>query len=174
MTERLDRIEAAIQRNAEHISALAVSSQSTDQRIERNAEDISTLMGAFESTSDRMSQMLVILQQDISDRREERVVIRQSIVENRQKISENESRFETLLAEARADRQRADADRAEWQRQMAEQAERMERQQAAQLDRMERQQSEWQRQVAAQNRVIQDVLTRLLNHDERIDRLEAS
>ena len=63
MTERLDRIEAAIERNTATINSLAVSSQSTDQRIERNAENINTLMGAFESNSDRMSQMLVILQQ---------------------------------------------------------------------------------------------------------------
>ena len=135
MTERLDRIEAA---------------------VERNAASISTLMGAFESNSDRMSQILVILQQDISDRREERIVMRQSITENRQKVSENESRFETLLAAARADR-------IEWQRQIA-----------AQTERMERQQAEWQRQLAAQNRVIQEMLSRLMNHDERIDRLEAS
>ncbi len=37
MTERLDRIEAA---------------------VERNAEDIKALMGAFESPSDRMSHTL--------------------------------------------------------------------------------------------------------------------
>ena len=82
--------------------------------------------------------------------------MRQSIAENQQKISENESRFETLLAEARADR-------LEWQRPIA-----------AQTDRMKRQQAEWQRQLAAQNRVIQEMLSQLSNHDDRIDRLEAS
>lgn len=98
MTERLDRIEVA---------------------VERNSANIHILTDAFQSVSQRMSQMLEIMQQTEGERQamQSRMDhMLEVMMSNQRKITANEDRFETLLAEGRADRM-------EWQRQMAAQNE---------------------------------------------------
>ncbi len=222
MTERLDRIEQIVERNA--------------IAIERNFESINILAGGFQSVSNRMSQMLDIMQQTESERQAARVRMDEmmdTITRNQQKIAENENRFETLLAESRADRiesrRRFEEERTERLRQLAEERaerlrqldeeraerlrqfeaqsverqrlldeereerqrqfeaqsverlrqldeERAERQRQFEAEREERQRrdEEWQRQITAQNQVIQALLMQIADSNDRINRLEAS
>ncbi len=178
MTERLDRIEAAIEHNT--------------AAIDRNFASINLLVGGFESVSNRMSQMLDIMQQTETERQAAEVRANQMmeiIRSNQQKIAENENRFETLLTESRADRiesrRRFEEERAERQRLLNEEreerlrqfeAQSAERQRQFEAEREERlrQNEEWQRQITAQNQVIQALLMQIANSNNRIDRLEAS
>ncbi|MGD1896934.1 MAG: hypothetical protein ACFB16_08275 [Phormidesmis sp.] len=72
-----------------------------------------------------------------------------------------------MLVEARADRQRAAAER-EAQR-LADEAAREERRRVDEANRRE-----WHLQVTAQNEAIRALLMQLANNSGRIDRLEAS
>lgn len=185
MTERLDRIEAAIERNTATIDRNAAA-------IDRNFASINLLVGGFESVSNRMSQMLDIMQQTETERQAAEVRANQmmeTIRSNQQKIAENENRFETLLAENRADRlawrqqiaeereereRQLAEEREERQRQLAEEREERQRQFDAQVEAWRRRDEEWQRQMAAQNQVVQALLMQIANNNDRINRLEAS
>ena len=173
MTERLDRIEATIERNAEAIDR-------NIEAIDRLFESIGILTGGFESVSNRMSQMLDIMQQTESERQAAQAHadrMMDTILDNQRKIAENENRFEILLAESRADRiefrRRFEEEREERLRQLAEEREERQRQFEAQSAERQRRDEEWQRQITAQNEAIRALLMQIAGNNDRIDRLEA-
>lgn len=156
MTERLDRIEATLERTA--------------QQQERNASDIDTLLGAA-STYELEARKL---HEDVA-----------ALIKNVTTLTErsryNEQLFETVRAEAKADREETrqlwndavnqmERDRAEAKSEREENAKRFETQLADSRQRFD-----------AQQEVIQRLLVELveMNRDnrrlrDRVDRLEAS
>ncbi len=164
MTERLDRIEAACDRNTEAISAL---------------------IGSVQTISQRVVQIIDVMQAMGDQRQDTRNALTQVIQDNQRRITDNENRFEAMLSENRADRM-------EWRRQIEmlreeqrsqleiyreEQQRQLEIYREEQQRRDEEQQhqnEEWRRQMTAQNQAIQALLRKIANHDDRLDRLEAS
>ncbi|MGB7084845.1 MAG: hypothetical protein WBD47_04780 [Phormidesmis sp.] len=170
MSERLDRIEAICDRNAEAITRNAAAIDRNLILANRNFESVNVLVGGFESLSDRITQMLDIMQQTEAERQADRTRLDQlieTVTTNQQKIAENENRFETLLAESRADR-------LAWQQQLAAQREEQQQQLATQREEWQQQREEWHRQITAQNQAIQALLVQMARTNDRIDRLEAS
>ena len=145
MTDRLDRVEAICSRNAE--------------AIEVNTEAIKVLIEATQTVSQRTVAITEMMQSV--------EVHRQEVTERLSRsIADGESRFETMLAEARADREVTER----LSRSIADGESRFETMLAeARADRIE-----WRRHIEAQNQVIQGLLVQMANTNSRIDRLEDS
>lgn len=138
MTDRLDRVEAVCDRNAEAIEALIDAVQTVSQRTVAITEMMQSIEAHRQEVTERLSRA----------------------------IADGESRFETMLAESRADREvtnqlsRAIADgESRFETMLAE----------ARADRIE-----WRRHTEAQNQVIQGLLVQIATTNGRIERLENS
>lgn len=103
MSERLDRIEALLERTGELVASNARSIESWSSRIEEGlaeTEEIATQ--TRQDLSERIDSLVGVLSELLAGQRE-----RIELLEERQ--NETDQRFNTLLEDARADRQRADA-----------------------------------------------------------------
>lgn len=110
MTDRLDKIESILAATAERLDSTAEKLDRTAERSESNQKDIEALL-------ESISNLAVL-----AEGNEQRMTRLEKLVEaNSQASAANATRFDVLSADAKADRKRADQDRAAWQAGFAEQ-----------------------------------------------------
>lgn len=144
MSERLDRIEALLEQSAQRQST-------TDAQIANTRDDIETLLGAASSNESACRELRAAGAQ--TDARINRLTDR---------AESNERRFETLLSEARADRE-------ETRRLWNDAVTQMEADRSAAKAQADADRSEAGQNFSAQMEVIQRLLVELvdMNRDNR-------
>ncbi len=138
MIDRLDRVEAVCDRNAEAIKVLIEVTQTVSQRTVAITEMMQSIESHRQEVTDRLSQAIADGESRFETMLAESRADREVTNRLSQAIADGESRFETMLAEARADR------------------------------------IEWRRHIEAQNQVIQGLLVQMATTNSRIDQLEGS
>lgn len=111
MTERLDRIEAILAANAEQQAANTQAIAANAERQAQNTEGLIRVRADIEAMLEGISNLAVL-----AEGNEQSIARLEKLVEaNTQTSAANATRFDVLSADAKADRQRATAERLAWQ-----------------------------------------------------------
>ena len=112
-TDRLDRIEALLATVAESQAATQANLEATRQITDSNARAIEAWSSRIEEGIAEAEEVSSSMSANTNRRMEDAIADTVQLIGNLgNQLAETDQRFNTLLEEARADRQRADRDRA--------------------------------------------------------------